>query len=209
MANETITCSECKAQFQIKRGEYLRQLRRRREHFFCSRSCAAFFANRPRIIPPVEKKCARCGAVFVTSGRPRLEADFCSRSCASAGSVTDYRRARAVEMGRLSANSGNLMSAAEVLKLREHWKYKLIAEHLERLGVPHEFEFEIKPFIYDLALTRNKVLVEFDGPEHSVAPVLKRDAERDAWAAQMGWRVVRVAVKSNSQVTVSDLVKVI
>jgi very-short-patch-repair endonuclease len=100
------------------------------------------------------------------------------------------RRKAMIDAGK---KTENLISPQETLKLREDWKYSALREALGPR--PHEFEFKLDSFIYDLALFDTKTLVEFDGPEHC-GEVAKRDKRKDAAARKSGWCVVRRKVKS-------------
>lgn len=73
------------------------------------------------------------------------------------------------------------------LRIREGWKY-------ERLRVvlgdrPHEFEYPVKPYIFDLALFDTRILVEFDGPYHGGQ--VAADQEKDLVGIAAGFSVVR------------------
>jgi len=48
-------------------------------------------------------------------------------------------------------------------------------------------QLPIGPFVADFACLRHRLIVEVDGPFHE----LERDAARDAWLAQQGFRVLR------------------
>lgn len=90
------------------------------------------------------------------------------------------------EAGKLTEN---LLSTQETLKRREGWKYVLLSAVLG--GRPHEFEFKLGAFIYDLALFDSKTLVEFDGPDH----VVSADTKKDKAARQHGWKIERRKVR--------------
>lgn len=67
---------------------------------------------------------------------------------------------------------------------------------------PHQFEFVIIPYIFDLALFDTNTLVEFDGPHHKNTGQRTRDARKDLHALEKGYRVIRVPTEQG--VTVLD-----
>jgi very-short-patch-repair endonuclease len=87
---------------------------------------------------------------------------------------------------------GNLCTPADTLKKREAWKYVVLEKHLQ--SRPHEFEFQLGKWVFDLALLDTNVLVEFDGIYHRSSQ-LKADAEKDAYAKEHGFLVVRRATE--------------
>src|ERR1700683_906678 len=50
-------------------------------------------------------------------------------------------------------------------------------------------QYPIGPFIVDFACTRERVIVEADGGQHSDS---KTDGPRTAWLEDQGWRVIRL-----------------
>jgi very-short-patch-repair endonuclease len=89
--------------------------------------------------------------------------------------------------------AGNLLSTSDVLKLRESWKYAALRDVLS--ARPHEFEFELDGYVFDLALLDVHILVEFDGPYHT-GDQLKVDARKEEVARAHGFLVVRRSVQS-------------
>lgn len=87
------------------------------------------------------------------------------------------------------AASGNLLTPAEALKRREGWKYAALEDELQ--GRPHEFEFELGGYVFDLALLDTKVLVEFDGPYHEKGNQPQVDENKDQVAQEAGFLIVR------------------
>ncbi len=85
--------------------------------------------------------------------------------------------------------SANLLSPAEMLQKREAWKYAALKQTL--LGRPHEFEYELEGFVFDLALLDTKVLVEFDGPYHERKAQQQQDAVKEEAATRNGFWLVR------------------
>ena len=196
MQTVTITCAYCGNQKDIPLAEYNRQIKKQPDRkFFCSRSCVAKYCNAPRKSAVIQKVCPVCKKSFETTAN-RYESTFCSRSCASKGSVTEYRRQKAIATGQALCKKypGDVDKIKKVLENRENWKYQEIQKYLTELGVKHEFEYVLGNYIYDLALTDVKILYEFDGKEHN----LKYNREKDKLAVQQGWKLYRVPIKSNT-----------
>lgn len=73
---------------------------------------------------------------------------------------------------------------------------------------PHEFEFALGGFVFDLALFDTKVLVEFDGPYHLHSDQAEVDAQKDQAAINAGFLIVRRTVEPAVVInpsTLSDL----
>jgi very-short-patch-repair endonuclease len=85
----------------------------------------------------------------------------------------------------------NLISPAETLKRREAWKYVLMEKILNEAGIKHEFEYEMGPFVFDLAILDKKILVEFDGKSHQTRAQRELDIQKDKMANKKGFIVVR------------------
>lgn len=188
MVKEAVPCEVCGDDVWKERSEINRN-RKMGRRFFCSRSCSAKAGNAPKKAKEFTMVCP-CGAEFVTSTHNKAKR-HCSRSCASRFSMNEERREAQQKAGE--ENRANLISAAECLRQREAWKYEVLRSHLK--GRPHEFEYEVGGFIFDLALLDVNVLVEFDGREHSVGKQVGYDAEKDAAAEAAGYKVVRRTVE--------------
>lgn len=201
-----LSCAECSTTFTKPTKEVRRQTKAGRTHFFCSGPCAARYNMRVtgRTKPVVSRVCPTCGSTFQASTKVR-GALHCSRSCASAGSVTDYRRERAREVGAPNLQH-DVATIAAALRSREGWKYQPLIQVLTQLGVPHTFEFPLDPFIYDLALHESKTLVEFDGPDHTYDTNAQAiDAEKDRHAQALGWTLIRVSVDPSAVIPPSSI----
>jgi very-short-patch-repair endonuclease len=186
-----IVCAWCKCEKEIPDKEYRRQIRRGRlpDRFFCGLSCGAKFSRRCQYEPlPDIRVCLYCGQEFRVVDN-RLPNRFCSRSCASAGSVTDYRREKASQIGKTSTN---LISVDETLKRREAWKYEKIAEFLSKEQIIHEFEFFLDGYVFDLAIPCLGILIEFDGIYHEWATQKEVDIKKERVAEAYGWRLFRI-----------------
>lgn len=155
---------------------------------FCSRSCSAVFRNAPIKSLPRTVTCP-CGQVVETTTRRRAT-EHCSRSCASKYSVTEKRRQASAKAGH--ANRNNLITPAELLRRREMWKYLMLDKLLR--GRPHQFEYELDDYVFDLALFDTKTLVEFDGKDHKQRVQATYDIFKDEAATKHGFKIVRRTV---------------
>lgn len=183
-----VRCDGCGAQVNKPAGE-VRRAQKLGRRLFCSRSCTAKTANAPKRAQPLTMTCP-CGQTFQTSTHNKAKR-HCSRACASTYSMTEARREAASAAGK--RHSKNLCSPSEALRRREGWKYAALAQALG--DRPHQFEFELDSFVFDLALLDTKVLVEFDGPDHQDKPTRERDAIKLKVAKRAGWRLERRAVR--------------
>ena len=59
-------------------------------------------------------------------------------------------------------------------------------------GLRFRRQTPIGPYIVDFFCPERRLIVEVDGDQHGLPDSEKRDAERDAWLAAQGYRVVRV-----------------
>jgi very-short-patch-repair endonuclease len=188
MATIAVNCAYCGNSVDKDVREFNRSTKNGRP-LYCGRRCAASARNAPIKAQEIVRTCP-CGREFVTTTKAKA-AEHCSRSCASHYSMSDERR-EAQRVGGLE-KAENLLSTADALKLRENWKYAALREVLgER---PHEFEYELGGYVFDLALLDVRVLVEFDGPYHSYSEQLEVDARKDEVARANGFLVVRRTVQ--------------
>lgn len=201
MAKVKIICAYCGKEKLIELGEYNFWVRRGRTEFFCCRACAAKYKNAPRKKDMTRTLvCPTCNKSFVTD--KHYEVTFCSRVCASKGSVTDYRRQRMSEGGKLSQliRPNTTESVQKLLRRREAWKYVRVKEFLDSISEPHEFEVALGNFVFDLALTDRKILVEFDGSYHKNGHQIESDKLKEATATDAGWKLVRVVTGDNCEI---------
>ena len=207
MKTVTIKCAECGKLSEKPKGEIKRQRKNGRNIFFCSLSCSSTYHCRPKKLPKIMVMCEYCGKEFeTTSGRKRSR--FCSRSCASAGSVTDYRRAKARETG-LSNAVFLAPHIGDGLRTREWWKYIDINGLLDKHGVRHIFEWQSGNCVFDLKLDDYNVLIEFDGPYHRSDKQKALDAEKDKVAKDLGYRIIRAEIERASAVPVEVMEKIL
>lgn len=196
-----LVCDWCKEPFWRCPAEVRRCVRRGIKTKFCSGSCSARYRNlvrAPRYLHLIIV-CGHCGERFNTTTHPRTAWRFCSRSCASAGSVTPHRRRRQREAGRARPPTIEMLAAS--LRAREAWKYRAVSDRLVQLGVDHTFEYVLRRYVYDLALHQQKLLVEFDGPEHRLDHrTVSKDLRKTVAARRRGWRLRRVCVEPNAEI---------
>lgn len=185
-----LTCTRCGKSFERRTGE-VNRARQRRTRIFCSLSCAAATGNAPKKAREIIKVCPYCSKRFRSSTHNKA-ASFCSRSCASRGSMTAERRHAQQSSGK--AHASNLISPEESLRLREAWKYAIIEKVLS--SRPHEFEYRVGTYIFDLALLDTKTLIEFDGEDHNGEPQKSLDRKKDQAAERAGFIVIRRPVVS-------------
>lgn len=199
MAKSYVSCNYCGARFLKENREINRAPGR--SHFCSSSCCAKSNADRSRA-KEVSKTCP-CGTSFVTTTKNKSP-DHCSRSCTSRFSMS-FERREAQRLGGL-ASRDNLWPASDILKKREAWKY--VALQVVLTNRPHEFEYPLEGYVFDLALLDVRTLVEFDGPYHKSPSQGATDAAKEAVAKKHGFVVVRRAVQPAvviAPVTIEDL----
>jgi very-short-patch-repair endonuclease len=185
----------------VKTAKEVKRSLKKGMKLFCNNSCGAKWVNTGREkVPTISKPCGYCGRDFQTKARGKYARTFCSRKCASSGSVTDTRR----EAARMSGggNIANLLSASQVLKRREAWKYEKLGARLRNLD--HEFEYDLGGFVFDLAFPMHKILVEFDGPDHARVPQRLVDVVKTRVAEDSGFILIRKAV--NGRAVIPDTI---
>ena len=187
----TVVCTWCGNSVEKEQREMTRSLKRGRFPY-CNISCAAQHHNSFKKGREFIAVC-QCGIKFKTTTNKK-DKKYCSRECASKFSVNALRRERSREAGL--ANKNNLISVSETLKIREKYKYVLIAELLKENGIKHEFEFPLGSYVYDLVLPDEKILIEFDGPDHRGDKMKLQDQEKDSFALSKGFKVIRRSVPS-------------
>jgi very-short-patch-repair endonuclease len=188
-----LNCAWCNNKFELYKREYDRQIRSGRTYFFCSLSCVAKKRNASKKLPIIEKICPVCKTPFFASTKKK-GATFCSRSCASRGSVTEYRKSKASEMGKKNnkyVHSNDVLAIG--LRTRESWKYSLIKDFLEKSNIRYQFEFPCGSGIFDLALLDLKLFIEFDGLYHTSKIQKEIDDKKVMEAKSFGWNVVRIS----------------
>lgn len=190
-----VTCPRCQCAVDRDAREVRRSAKLGRP-LFCGRRCSALAANASKRACPVERTCP-CGTTFVSTTKARAP-EHCSRGCASRYSMNDARR-EAQRLGGLATCSANLPFPSETLKKREAWKYDEVAVAVG--SRPHEFEYPLGGYVFDLALLDVRTLVEFDGPSHRSEQA--RDAVKDAVAREHGFTLVRRHVRPSAVVEAS------
>lgn len=187
---QQVVCVQCGKPALKEKGEINRSLKLGRR-FFCGASCAAVGGNAPRRAKEITLTCP-CGKPFVSNTKKKASR-HCSTSCASKYSMTEGRREAQRQAGL--QHQGNLISQSEVLKAREAWKYAALRQFLG--DRPHEFEFALGAYVYDLVLFDTKIIVEFDGVYHGAPNQMVRDADKDAVARMAGYTVLRRKTRSS------------
>lgn len=199
MSTVTMICYWCKKEYELRKAEYNRQIKCGKERFFCSLSCCCKYRNSLyNHIYVIEKNCPTCKKIFISTTHAKAS-KYCSRGCASKGSVTDYRRERARENGRLNLKHTPKIIAAS-LRSREWFKYRKLHKFLKRREIKHKFEYVCGKYIFDLALIKRKVFLEFDG---GTKKSQIQNIKKDELANNHGWQVVHVPLKRNEIVTLS------
>ena len=183
-----VTCAYCGKTVHKPLGEYKRSLQKERK-FYCDIRCCGQDREGLTKFPARLIPCKWCQEIFKSKRVHGKYIEFCCRSCASAGSVTEARKNIRVNIEKLS----EIESTAKSLKNREMWKYVELEKKLE--NTPHEFEFPLKIYVYDLCIYDQKLLVEFDGPDHNYEWQKETDRKKDAFAVANGYLVKRIPVE--------------
>lgn len=96
--------------------------------------------------------------------------------------------------GPASTRQARALRGAETSTERFLWKL-LRGRRLE--GFKFRRQVPVGPYVVDFLCLRHRLVVEADEPFHD----LVRDAERDAWLARQGFRVLRF---TNGEITSDD-----
>lgn len=170
---------------------------------FCSRSCASSFinsGNRTHLWKggKVTKKCARCGSEFSVNPNDKRRV-YCSTAC--------HDLARIVRVERTCLYCGKKYIARPRMRFAHTFcsrdcsrKYHpttievMIRDVVAKLGVEYVPEQRIGRFYIDVYIPSARVAIECDGDYwHSTERVIARDAIKDAYLAEHGITVVRLA----------------
>lgn len=200
-----VVCATCGKSFGKPIGEYNRRIKKGSKNFYCCAKCAGKGVNKNRKAKEISIICPVCGREFKSTTKLRA-AKFCSRSCASKGSVTEKRR----EAGRLACEKSRqvlnpIKTLQHLLKKREQWKYVDIELYLKSVGENYEFEYLLGNFVYDLILFDRGLVIEFDGPDHKSLD----ESKKELVLTQNNLRLLRVPVKPNTVISVSDFLEVL
>jgi len=84
---------------------------------------------------------------------------------------------------------------ASRLRATPTWTEAKLWERLRLLDIRIRRQAPIGPYVVDFACLRAKLVIEVDGGVHERTDVALRDLERDAWLAEQGFRVMRIASK--------------
>ncbi|MCH8998490.1 MAG: endonuclease domain-containing protein [Proteobacteria bacterium] len=81
---------------------------------------------------------------------------------------------------------------ARTLRRRSTDAERLLWHHLrgrQLAGLKFRRQHVLGPYIVDFICLERNLIIEVDGGQHAVQP--ERDARRDAWLAEQGYRVLR------------------
>ena len=83
---------------------------------------------------------------------------------------------------------------ARARRLRKDTTYteKLLWTELRKLNRHFRRQAPVGPYVADFISHSARMVVEVDGARHELPDAQLRDAERDAWFASQGYRVLRV-----------------
>ena len=202
-----VICNTCGKSFKKPLGEYNRRIKNGSKVFYCCAKCSGIGVNKNKKAKIVDVVCPVCGKVFKSSTKVRA-AKFCSRSCASKGSVTEKRREAgrmACELSRRGGKEHCYKSIAILLKKREALKYSLLKTYLESKNIDFEFEYLLNTYVYDLAILKNKILIEFDGADHKYLD----ETKKNLCAQKYGFRLFRVKVKAGEVIPVESIYSIL
>lgn len=202
-----LICPICNKKFNKETAEIKRQLNKRENaEFYCSKTCANIGAHLKQKNSIITKICPICGKEFKTNNGAK-QATFCSRSCASKGSVNENRRNAGKYAAKLNftKDTHSPDKIQKIMKNRENWKYIELKKFLDFCNKKYEFEYLIDKFIYDLVLFDEKLIIEFDGPEHTYL----NEQEKENTAKANGYEMIRIKTKPNIVIQPSVLYSII
>ena len=81
---------------------------------------------------------------------------------------------------------------ARGLLSREYDRYKKVIRLLCHTKQPFEIEYPVGEYVFDVALTHVKVLIEFDEPHHESSKQRDSDKQKHKAARAHGWRLKRI-----------------
>lgn len=214
-----ITCSYCRKQIEKRTGEINRQLRRGNTRFFCDITCANKQINAEKRHLDRTDNCEYCGKEFTSVWHTKYTR-FCSRECASAGSVTEYRRQRAQEIG--IANKANLPNdikqQSNALRKREWYRYSDLATAFAQNNIEYVFEYPFEDYppdeysstgiVVDLYLPRLNLVIEFD-EKYWHNSQTEYDRRRDNFLRARGCEVIRIPVEPRSIISVDSVFNIL
>lgn len=94
---------------------------------------------------------------------------------------------------------------ANTLRKREWYKYELLDKELNELGFDYGFEYTLGRFVYDLVVFDERIIVEFDGPEHSYM----NESDKIKEAEKNGYMLFRVKVKPKEVIEPSCVLSIL
>jgi len=208
-----LQCRECGKKFDKPKGEYNRWIRKGRDYFFCSYSCASKHSNCSKAIPMTVKKCPHCGKEFETKIRGKRSRKYCSRKCAGTHSAArqhnsiETRRKLsksisrkwkdpeyATKCSRSQARAQYFTSTGE-RELREFFQTTYPSQNWTYGGRLIVDGFSISRDLYSDTL---KVCIEYDGIWHfiDIKGQLEDKQAKDAallkWCGENSYRLIRI-----------------
>lgn len=72
---------------------------------------------------------------------------------------------------------------------------RAMKQALQTRGVVFHEQYRIGRYIADFAIPSMRVVIECDGPHHRQTRQTRKDARRDAFMRNLGWRVYRFTTK--------------
>lgn len=174
---------------------------RQNDGIYCSRSC--FHVGRRA--KGQHRICIVCGVNFIVApsrGKAR-PGKYCSRQCLARGWDVFHRTFRICEVcGRefhwtiSDAKKGAARFCSQSCFLSSHLRTQLelaVRSALKELGEVFEEQRRFQRWTVDFYLPERHLVLEADGAYwHSTATVQARDARKDAWLRNAGYKVVRV-----------------
>ena len=194
MKTEQVLCAYCE-NYVCKPLKEVTRSRKRGRKFFCGLSCASLYRNIPRRAKVITKQCPECNTLFSMKDTNKATT-YCSVQCANANKsnfLTEEGREAQRQAGL--TNKKNLLSTAEILKIREAEKYIELERHL--CNITHEFEYALDGFVFDLYLPDANTLIEFDGRYHKGKKQQETDNKKNITAHKHGHQVIRILTDDN------------
>jgi very-short-patch-repair endonuclease len=195
-------CAHCGKEFTIRASKADR-------YTHCSMECKRAAGSRTAV-------CEQCGVTFAIR-KDRVDvARYCSYKCHNAAGRTTIichrcGAERSIKRHRVGKNGPNFCgnSCATLYrleneppasgyigkKIREQRRTDIeaqVEQVLIALGIPYLFEHKIGRYLIDFALPERRIALECDGWRHTTEQGKQRDAIRDAYLAEKGWRVIHL-----------------
>ena len=207
-----LRCKECGKEFDKYIGEYDRWVRKGRDYFFCSLSCAAKYSNKSKKAPDIIRKCPVCGKEFHTVAWGKRSRKGCSRSCASTRPQTEETKLKISNAVHLKWKEDPEYAA----KCSKNWTLDGTVEYFTSQG-----ERELRQFfqseypsqnwtwggrllVNGVAVSRDlysdtmETCIEYDGVWHFIditgqlEDKISKDNALEYWCDKNGYRLIRI-----------------